>query len=163
MWSSDSGRSERCFGKLVCAAGEFETGNPLFVVHSTNTSPALISLAEYFAAPVASLTARHCQRTDPMYHAPKEPFCETALGQHQPVVPGMLDQAAAGLHQPFAASGSATSSRSSSAAPAATGFPSRKRSGSAMAALHSSGTDAQPSGVPSWGWWPRGNGICLEL
>jgi hypothetical protein len=32
--------------------------------------------------PCRGLPGRHCQRTDPPYHARKQPRCEMALGQH---------------------------------------------------------------------------------
>ena len=55
-----------------------------------------------FAGLIALLLAgRHRQRIDPPDHAPEQPPCEMALRQHQPVVPGVLDQPAARLHQPM--------------------------------------------------------------
>ena len=41
------------------------------------------------------LPCRHRQRIDPPNHAPEQPLCEIALGEHQPVVAGMLDQPSA--------------------------------------------------------------------
>ena len=39
------------------------------------------------------------------YHSRKQPPCEMALGQHQPVVPRVLDEPAAGLHHPLLQTG----------------------------------------------------------
>ena len=41
------------------------------------------------------------QRLDPPYHGPEESPGQMALGQQPPIVPGVLDQSAAGLHQPL--------------------------------------------------------------
>src|ERR1017187_1633254 len=46
-----------------------------------------------------------CQRVNPPDHAHEQPPCEMALCQHQPVVPCVLDQSAARLHQPLLQTG----------------------------------------------------------
>ncbi len=47
------------------------------------------------------LSGRHRQRRDPPHHASKEPPRQVALCEQQPVIPGVLDQPPAGLHQPL--------------------------------------------------------------
>src|ERR1039458_9093493 len=49
--------------------------------------------------PCRNLPGRHRQRTDPPYHARKQLPGQMALGQQQPVIPGVLDQSATRLHQ----------------------------------------------------------------
>ena len=60
-------------------------GNTVFSAHSIDTSPTLTSL-------VAQLRRSH---------PPKQPPRQMAVGRRQPLVPGMLDQPAAGLDQPL--------------------------------------------------------------
>lgn len=47
------------------------------------------------------LPSRHRQCSDPPNHAPEHAPREMALGQHQPVVPGVLNQPVARLHKPL--------------------------------------------------------------
>ena len=54
-----------------------------------------------FAAAIGVLSVRHRQRPDPPQHLAKQVPVQTSLGQHQPVVPGVLDQPPASLHQPL--------------------------------------------------------------
>ena len=98
-------------------------GNCVYSVNSTNTSSTSTSWSPDFVGVTALLLpSSHRQRFDPSGHAPEQPPCEMALGQHQPVVSGVLDQPTA--RATAAANWSATSSRSSPAAPAAArGFP----------------------------------------
>ena len=46
------------------------------------------------------LPARQRQRPDPVQHVAEQPAVQMPLGQQQPVIPRVLDQPAAGLHQP---------------------------------------------------------------
>jgi len=54
-----------------------------------------------FACPSRSSSCWRRQRLDPARHASEQPARQMALRQHQPVVPGILDQPAAGPHQPL--------------------------------------------------------------
>ena len=47
---------------------------------------------------LAALPSGHRQRPDPAQHVTEQPPVQMPLGQQQPVVAGMLDQTAAGLH-----------------------------------------------------------------
>ena len=46
------------------------------------------------------LPARQRQRPDPVQHVTEQPPVQMPLGQQQPIIPGMLDQPTACLHQP---------------------------------------------------------------
>jgi len=73
-------------------------------MYSANTSLAVASCVARFRCIIAlPLTGRHRQRIDPPDHAPEQPPWEMALGQHQSVVSGVLDQPAAS--SPAAAAG----------------------------------------------------------
>ena len=48
----------------------------------------------------ATLPTRHRQRPDPSQHVAEQPPVQIPLGQQQPVIPRVLDQPTAGLHQP---------------------------------------------------------------
>lgn len=73
---------------------------------------------------------------------PKEPPSQIALGQRQPVIAGVFHQPSNGIHQPAAASWSATSSRFAWTRPAAaTKSPGCRSAGSGRAALGLSGND----------------------
>ena len=60
---------------------------------------------DQFVCQPPALSGRHRQRIDAPDHAHEQPPREMALGQHQPVVPRMLDQPAASLHQPLLQAG----------------------------------------------------------
>ena len=47
---------------------------------------------------LAALPSGHRQRPDPAQHVTEQPPVQMSLGQQQPVVAGMFDQTAAGLH-----------------------------------------------------------------
>ena len=52
-----------------------------------------------------ALSRRRRQRRDLPQHAGEQPPRQMALRQQQPVVPGMLDEPSAGLHQPLLQAG----------------------------------------------------------
>ena len=100
-WSFSSGNRFRPHrAQLAPYRKNPKPGNPSFSAHSINTSPTLTSWSPDFAGVIALLLpGRHCQRINPPYHAPEQPPREMTLGQHQPVVPPVFHQPAAGLHQ----------------------------------------------------------------
>ena len=57
-----------------------------------------------------TLPARQRQRPDPVQHVTEQPPVQMPLGQQQPVVARVLDQPAAGLHQPLLQARGATNS-----------------------------------------------------
>ena len=48
----------------------------------------------------SALPSRHRQRPDPLQHVAEQPAVQMPLGQQQPIVPRVLDQPTARLHQP---------------------------------------------------------------
>jgi len=63
----------------------------------SDTTPILLTRAQI----LQPLPARHRQRIDPPQHLAKQPPVQMSLGQQQPVVPGVLDQSPASLHEPL--------------------------------------------------------------
>ena len=65
----------------------------------SHTPPTLLSQRSDFLSERDGLTTRHRQRPDPAQHVAEQPAVQMPLGQQQPVIPRVLDQPTAGLHQ----------------------------------------------------------------
>jgi hypothetical protein len=70
------------------------------VIDFSDTAPTLLP-QPHFATAIGVLPAPHRQSPDPSQHLAKQPPVQMSLGQQQPVVPGLLDQLPASLHQPL--------------------------------------------------------------
>jgi len=78
---------------------KFHFGLPGSGQYTPSRHPLILRVASYSGSRLRPrLPRRHRQGGDPSYHRPEEPPGRMALGQQQPVMPGVLDQSAARLH-----------------------------------------------------------------
>src|ERR1019366_6507409 len=87
-------------GASSASSGHGKPGNASF--QAISYTP--LRLPPSFLRPVclpaaAPYPVRRGQRRNPPHHASKEPPVQMSLGQQQPVVPGVLDQSPASLHE----------------------------------------------------------------